>query len=329
MFLLSTRVKTLGAVIAAGAAGFGITAAVITAASAQAANPVVPANTVTAAPSSASPKAVPELPIGPVTTVTNGKDISLPVDAYKASPSDQNLVLRAEYQEMKSCVARYGLAFDAPAAAWTVPAINHDYDRLFGLIDITDARKYGYHTGEELLPDGESKQSSTGMADPAESAPNYLAVAMGDPSVPEVNGLAVPSGGCIGEARSKLNDDLSAETLYEDAVNYGLAQSDADSRVIAAFGKWSKCMTDAGFSYATPVDAINDPEWSTTTPSAVEMEVAIADVECKTTTNLTGLRVAVAAAWQSQYIKAHAAQFAAMTANVGQQDAQAKAILGE
>lgn len=325
MFVLSSRAKALG-VMLVGVASFGITAAVITTASAQAAPPTPVA--ASASPSaSAAPRVVPELAIGPVVSITSGQGISLPVDAYKARPASENLVLKAEYHAMKSCMARYGLGFDPPAAAWSVPATNHDYDRLFGLINLTEAQQYGYHTGEQLLPDGEAAPSSTPAADPNASTPNYLAVAMGDPSVPKVKGLAVPKGGCITEARSKLGDTSTAETLYENAVNYGLAQSDADSRVVAAFGSWSVCMKNSGFSYATPMDAIDDPQWATTTPSAAEVKAATADVECKTAANLTGLRVAVAAAWQNQYINAHTAQFAAMKTGVGQQVAKANAIL--
>ncbi|MDQ1582899.1 MAG: hypothetical protein QOF36_953, partial [Microbacteriaceae bacterium] len=326
MFVLSFRAKVLGAVLGTGVASFGILAAAITVASAQAAALSTPAATSSASPSaSVSPKAVPELAIGPVATITSGQGISLPADAYKASPANENLVLSAEYQAMKSCMARYGIAFDAPASTWTVPATNHDYDRLFGLINLAEAQKYGYHTGETLLSSGEAAPPSTPAADPNESTPNYLAVAMGDPSVPKVNGLAVPNGGCISEARSKLGDSSTAQTLYENAINYGLTQSDADSRVIDAFGSWSACMKNAGFSYATPRDAIDDPQWATAAPSATELKVATSDVECKVATNLTGLRVAVAAAWQNQYISAHDAQFAAVKSGFGQQVAKANA----
>lgn len=328
MFVLSSRAKALGAILIVGVASFGITAALVTAASAQAATPSASASTSSATPTSpVSPTAVPELAIGPVTAIASGQDISFPVDAYKANSASENLVLSAEYKTMKSCIARYGMTFEPPASAWKVPATNHDYDRLFGLINLVEAQKYGYHTGETLLPDGEAVPHSKPAADPSESAPNYLAVAMGDPSVPKVNGLQVPNGGCISEARSKLGDTPAAQALYENTVDYGLAQSDADRRVVAAFGSWSTCMKNAGFSYATPMDAIDDPRWATTTPSGTEVKAATADVECKVSTNLTGLRAAVATAWQHHYINAHAAQFAAMKSGFDQQVAKARAIL--
>lgn len=249
MFVLSSRTKALGAVLITGFASFGITAAAITAVSAEAASSSIPAATASASPSATStPKAVPTLAIGSVKSILGGQAISFPVDAYKASPASENLVLSAEYDAMKSCMAQFGIGFAAPKSGWTVPTVNHDYDRLFGLIDLAEAQKYGYHTGQTLLADGEAAPASTSSADPNASQPNYLAVAMGDPSVPQVNGLAVPKGGCIAEARSKLADTSTAESLYENAVNYGLTQSDADSRVIAAFGSWSACVKKAGFS---------------------------------------------------------------------------------
>jgi len=270
---------------------------------------------------------VPELAIDQVATITSGQGISFPVDAYKAGPKTENLVLSAEYKAMKSCMARYGIGFNAPAASWTVPVTNHDFDRLFGVINLAEAQGYGYHTGETLLPSGEAVASSPPAADPNESTPNYMAVATGDPVVPKVNGLATPKGGCVAEARAKLGDSSTAETLYEHAVNYGLTQSDADGRVLVAFGAWSSCMKKSGFSYATPMEAIDDSQWATTTPSATEVKVATADVECKTSTNLTGLRVAVAAVWQEQYISTHVAQFTAMKSRIASQTAMAEAML--
>jgi hypothetical protein len=324
MLVLSSRTKALGAVLIAGVASFGITAAAITAASAQAepSNPH-PAST----PATVVPTSVPELAIGPVSAVTSGQAISFPIDSYKVSPTSENLVLSAEYQSMKSCMARYGIDFAAPASDWSVPTVNHDYDRLFGVLDLAEAQNWGYHTGETLLPDGEAAPQATPAADPNAGTPNYLTVAMGSSTPATVNGLKVPSGGCIGQARAQVGDTGAAETLYENAVNYGLDQSNADPRVVAAFASWSTCMKAAGFSYATPMEAIDDPKWATTTPSATEVAVATSDVQCKVSTNLTGLRVAVASAWQEKYIGAHATQFAAMKAGVGQQVAKAKAIL--
>lgn len=326
MSVLKSHAKTLGVILGVGVASFAVTATILTAVSAQAAatSPVV-----SPSPSaSTAPKLVPELAIGQVSTVTSGQEISFPVDAYKASPTSENLVLSAEYQAMKSCMSRYGLDFTYAKAAWTVPATNHDYDRLFGLIDLAEAQKFGYHTGETLLLDGEAV-AATANANPGESAPNYLLAAMGTgaSSGSKVNGQTVPQGGCFAEARSKLGDSSTTQTLYEYAVNYGLAQSDADPRVIAAFGSWSACMGRAGFSYTTPMEAIDDPQWATTTPSATEVKAATADVNCKVAVNLTGLRVAVAAAWQSQYINGHTTQFTAMKSDVGQQVVKANAIL--
>ncbi len=305
--------------LATGLAGFGLTAAGFTVAVAQVAGVFRSAATSWASP----PTAVPELALGPIPSITSWREISLPVDSFRESSAARNTVLTAEYQLTKSCMARYGLTFDSPV--WTTPATNSDYYRLFGLLDLVHARKYGYHTGERLLSDGEAAPQPGVTENPSESAPNYLAVVMGDPPGRVVNGRTVPPGGCIGAARSKLGDSSKILNLKEEAIGYGLSQSNADPRVIKAFASWSACMQKAGFSYANPTEANND--WNGNIVTAVEKRAATADVSCKVTTNLTGLRVAVASAWQKKFIRTHATQFAAMRPEIDDQVARAKSVL--
>ncbi|MFT4051909.1 MAG: hypothetical protein QM677_06620 [Microbacterium sp.] len=283
---------------------FGVTAVVVLSTSAQAASSTeTPSATATAQPASLDP--VEELVIGDVTDVGSAEDISGPIDSYRPSAKDENRVLLAEYKAMQSCMKRYGLTFDQPV--WTVPSENHDYDRLFGVLDLSEAQSYGYHVpGDAVLASGETEKGADSKSDSAELDPAFLDVAMGDGETQVVNGQKIPDGGCIAEARAKIGDDYAIQSLYEEAVNYGLSQSDRDPRVIAAFGSWSRCMAAFGFDYATPREAINDPQWATQVVAAAEIETATADIKCKVSTGLTSLRVAVAYAWQAEFITTHA-----------------------
>lgn len=209
------------------------------------------------------------------------------------------------------------------------PAENHDYDRLFGILNLAEAKTHGYHMpGDVILDSGESMGSKRPMS-AAELDTLFMDVAMGDGSASKVNEQAVPEGGCITEARSRIGDVGASQRLNEAAINYGLDQSDRDPRVIAAFDSWSACMNDRGFAYGTPGDAGNDPRWSTSMASQTEIHVATADIECKLKTNLTGVRVAVASAWQTEYITSHKAEFEAVEAGYIEQLANADALLKE
>ncbi|GAA4057452.1 hypothetical protein GCM10023065_02870 [Microbacterium laevaniformans] len=321
MQLLARRVTAVVITAAIGVVSFGVATSVV------AQSRVQPAGAGGAAPTGAASDAsaaVEELKLGQVTDVRVGSDIVFPVDSYRMSPEDQNVVFLAEHKAMQSCMARFGESFDVPPQ--TVPAESHDYDRLFGVLDLAQAQSTGYHVvGDEILESGEG----AGIAEKDASSldERALDIAMGDGSDREINGQTVPAGGCISEARSITGDDGSSQALLESTVAYGLRQSDRDPRVLAAFRSWSECMKANGFTYETPAAAINDPKWATSKASAAEIQVAASDVNCKLSTGLTGLRVAVASAWQDEYISSHADEFKSLSRGDATKLAKARSLL--
>lgn len=140
--------------------------------------------------------------------------------------------------------------------------------------------------------------------------------------------MKIPSGGCTAESRSKVGtqNDPVVE-LTEATIGYGAMQADKDPRVLKGFAQWSQCMAESGYTYGTPWDANDDPSWSTPEASGKEVAVAVADVKCQQISNLLGLRAAVAAAWQREYMQARKADFIAAKATIAEQRAAAKSIL--
>lgn len=270
---------------------------------------------------------VPELEIGAIPTIRSGADIALPIDAYWVPAAEQNLVLHAEHEAMTSCMARFGLDWDVPVL--DVEGDGFAYDGLFGVVDLEEVQRYGYHPpgSGPLIADG----STSDPVKEANSVPiteEQDAVASGLTERTEVNGLAIPPGGCIAEARTAVgtqNDPVLE--LTEMTIGYGAMQAEKDPRVLRAFDLWSVCMAEAGHRYASPWDANNDPAWSTSAATAQEIAVAVADVECQRESNLVGLRVAVAAAWQREYMRTHAAEFVEMKATISRQRDAAIEIL--
>lgn len=271
---------------------------------------------------------VPELRIGAVPTIRSAADISLPIDEYWVPAADQNLVLHAEHEAMVTCMARFGLDWEARVIE--VEAEGFPYDRLFGITDLDEVERYGYHA-----PGGGGPVNDDGsMRDPVKEANTVPiteeqdAVSSGLTERTEVNGIPIPAGGCIAEARSRVgtqNDPVLE--LTEATIGYGAIQADRDPRVLEAFERWSRCMAASGHAYATPWDANNDPSWATSAATTKEIDVAIADIGCQRESNLLGLRVAVAAAWQREYMRAHEDEFLAMKATIARQREAARAIL--
>ena len=97
--------------------------------------------------------------------------------------------------------------------------------------------------------------------------------------------------------------------------------------MLEGFDQRSKCMADSGYSYAMPWESNDDPAWNTFEATPEEISVAVTDVKCQQKLNLSGLRVAVAAAWQREYMQAHKEDLAAMKASIEQQRSAADSML--
>ena len=257
--------------------------------------------------------------LGQIQTVTDWRQITLPLDAYELSLRDSATVDRAEYQQTMACMEQFGFAFDVtPWDGWTAGIPEGDLDaspshyRLFGLLDDASAAQYGYHVPETQPPAGKALSGPENSRDYA----NVLGAKFGGGTY---RGQHIPEGGCIGQARQSIAGGGPAfdSSLPEQLTSEAWNRSEGDSRVISAYADWRACMNDAGFDYRTPADANNDTRWSGEEATPAEIAVASADVVCKQQTNLVGIRMAVDSAYQRVVIRAHAKELKAL--KLGQQ----------
>lgn len=221
------------------------------------------------------------------------------------------------------CVELFGFQFAAPAwdkgPAEVPNAGQPAHYRLYGLLDIDHARVMGYHSY------GENVASEAAYA--AKPLPNdYVNVVAAKFGGGVFNGRRIPDGGCLGAAQREVEGVTDLSMPVQLSFEAWVA-SKSDSRVMAAFAKWSKCMVASGYQYDNPMDANNDKQWSGATASAKEIAVAVADVNCKVTTNLVGIRMAVNAAYQRMSMSQHGVELAAIKAALARQAATASAIL--
>ncbi|MGW8491312.1 hypothetical protein [Streptomyces sp. NPDC055886] len=252
--------------------------------------------------------------IGQVPELLATDHVSLPVEPYLLSPDQRLRLLKAHDVLTARCMERFGFDHPAPVRKKD-PGIP---DRLalwrYGANDPSDVEINGYTRGNRREP-----RAADAPPPPEAGSLTALTGSAGTekfgPGGQTVNGLKVPEHGCFGEANKAVTG--SVEKLADDSEIAVDANIDSvfkaaeDSRVTAVFQQWSACMKEEGFTYATPLEPLNDPQWDgNVTASQKEIAVAVADVRCKKQYNVVGVWNAVDVAYQKRYIEAKPEAFA-------------------
>ncbi len=246
-----------------------------------------------------------EPPLGPIPLVTSPDQVTRPIDAYLPD-TDQNLSLMFAGRDLvNDCLAEDGgqpeaaiLEFDGslggllPASrAYVRDYVDNlsreeiTYSPMWEFFDPDTVGRYGYDR-----PPGVSHRiamNGIGSDDPAmrSCVTRIDAVTPGGQVMTPLDVSALPDGG------PPLPID--------------------DSRFLAAAEEWSACMSEHGFDYQTPQEAISDNyagpdgEPLTAEEKVLAKAVAVADVQCKIETNLVGVAVAVQSAYEQGYIDSH------------------------
>ncbi|MFD8023959.1 hypothetical protein ACFV6G_26490 [Streptomyces lavendulae] len=212
------------------------------------------------------------------------KGMTLPLDGYSSTPSEQYAWQVATQDQWRSCMAGYGFKnFNPPAPSLqlAVTAADSDMGRRYGVADLETAKKRGYHLPETPEPP---------RWEPAKGAEEAVFTGSGtEISDGTYNGQKIPLGGCRGEAKRMFPMPQTPEVANAEGRAFSAAKEDMS--VKQAIAQWSACMNKRGFEIKTPLDdlsslgvSVNSP-----TPSAREIEVATADVECKRDTKLVEL----------------------------------------
>ncbi|MER5205074.1 hypothetical protein [Streptomyces sp. NPDC002825] len=246
--------------------------------------------------------------------------MSFPLDAYEATPEQQDTLTQAQNTLTGRCMTRFGFTFHAPEQ----PPVSggESNARVFGLADPDTAARYGYlnpsmatapkqrHSERPLT---EAEQLALGGEkdlNPADLPSNLEEAEKGGGSDVTFNGQRLPIGGCIRESFLKLYarkanevDILFVFNLKSEADS----RAREDSRVRATSKRWSECMGKAGYTVHDPVKAAMEMGFSERELSSGRaITAAKADVRCKQQVNLVGVRYAVTTAYQKQLIEKHA-----------------------
>ncbi len=197
----------------------------------------------------------------------------------------------------QDCVAKFDLRYipDTPQASGGDAS-----DRRYGLSSAGDAARYGYH-----LPPEPSAGKSQSVG-PALRLVLTGAAASGEKTHSEYQGREVPENGCLGEAARKLgegHDDPADAQVAGSIADGSFKESMADRRVRTVFARWSACMTERGYMYATPLAAIGDKAFLEEEAAGPrEVATAEADMRCKQRTGLLNTWFSVESRIQSAMI---------------------------
>ncbi|MEU4831571.1 hypothetical protein [Streptosporangium sp. NPDC023615] len=226
------------------------------------------------------------------------RPLVLPVDAYQISPEDRGVVVQAQTELFRGCMARLGFTVPPRNLEKRAPVVV-DHERYL-LEDEQAARTRGYHLSEALRAG--TRQTPGKPEGPLNT--RYLAAANGAGRTGGDGNVPAPPGGCEREAHDKLIPASATDAMrrVDDLRSRSWERSLRDSRVTAVFAAWSSCMARLGHDYPTPRAANNDAAFRTDEPTPREIATAVADVRCKRQTKVVPIWAAVEAAYQKQAI---------------------------
>ena len=230
--------------------------------------------------------------------------LRLPVEDYLPTVAQKDRLARARVALIRACMARFGFAYEVtpvPSDRYGPVSLT---DRRYGITDLALARTFGYGLGPR-------DPAGIVRPDPPRLGADGQNVLTGQ-GRSVVAGLVVPDGGCIGEADRALTGSAAAVAHLGQGSRLqveSFTMSRADSRVRDALDSWSVCMAAAGYRYADPLAASADPAFNGPLDQQ-QVDVAVADVVCKASTNVTGIWFTVESAYQRRAIEADRTAFA-------------------
>ncbi|MFD5467591.1 hypothetical protein ACFWIQ_32965 [Kitasatospora sp. NPDC127059] len=271
----------------------------------------------------------PEPPqLGEIPTVTGVGQVVRPIDAYLPTAAQSRTVARAAYLTSARCLRRLGISEPpGPDPARTEGADDRD----------VRSQLYGYFAPERVATTGYDAVVAPGTGQPASAATRQALTgrdATGAP-ITEYQGKPVPEGGCLQEGLDAVGGSRFLHSDPSALPDGGPKEPLTDPRVVAADRRWSGCMKEHGFAYATPADAYLDPRWrdsarssgTSVTHSPAEIATATADDACKRSTGFMGIAVAVQSAYDRQYIAAHPDDLATFAQGVSRHVADAEQVV--
>ncbi|MGW7412027.1 hypothetical protein [Streptomyces sp. NPDC054863] len=224
----------------------------------------------------------------------------LPVESYMLSATDQEQLSKAQAMLTEDCMERFGFRWKpAPDLPAMGPKTLTDW--RYGIHDGDLAKERGYRPAADEQA-AYNKAMEAGAVDETPGDSIESKVLSGQ--VNKAGGKDVPAGGCTGEAARQVQGDGShMSTLPQDIANEAFLRSKKEPAVIKAFARWSACMKESGYAYKEPLDASDDPQFSSNEVTRQEIATATADIGCRERTKVATIWFEAESALQSKEIE--------------------------
>jgi hypothetical protein len=226
------------------------------------------------------------------------KGLTLPIEQYLESYPQEVTIQEAKYKAIQECMTGFGQKFDPPQPGTNPPGGGYDaanMKRRYGPTDVDDAKQNGYRPPKS--PNGSAE--SYDLDGPDANLAYDLSVPHGQDIPGTLNGRKLPSGGCLGEADRLIGsfDDSLAEEI--NLNSYASLRGIAEVKDVTT--KWESCMKGKHFTDSSPLDAV-----ASAAPD--DTAKAVADVDCKKSTNLVQVNFAAERDLQSKAISERQAE---------------------
>lgn len=263
----------------------------------------------------------PEPPLGTLAVINIDADVKFPLDGYLISPERRAIVRKSQDLLVQKCLRRLGFEMELPERE-----VEHVQSRVIGVVDDAEVSKYGYSDPETL----EAVRKAEELRKRQKPWPQDMIDALNGKTASKGS---APTGGCMGESQRALDIPVKSERKAGDE-NFviGLSRdsttlTEADSRLKAAWGKWSSCMKQAGYNYADPWGPNSEKKFGGDDASPEEIATARADVACRKKHDVNSIWVTVRTAYQNRLIVDNADALKDHQTRVDEQVRKAKEIL--
>ena len=264
----------------------------------------------------------PKITVPPIPPVGSSLTIPMPLEAYQAISTQQQAALAdASALLIQRCMAARGFEDTSSASPpfSTVVTLEQAETAGAGLTSITQARTFGFVHPKNAGSSPSGPQiigivGAVGFGQSLKAGRSYAEALFGfGPG----SGTG-PGGhlGCMQQASKEVYGPIVGEPAPDPipqiaAQAVGFTQS--DPRIHAVDRAWSRCMARHFYHYGTP-QQVEGRRWRTP-PNKAEIATAVADVTCKTQTNLLNTWLAVEAGYQQALIGQNLATLAQLQAN--------------
>lgn len=270
----------------------------------------------------------PHISLPPIPPADSAQTVALPLDSYEnVSVQEQEALAAAGDLLTERCMAVAGFSY--PVAAQPgggVANVQFIEDGGYGVASLAQAETYGYKQPSQGSPGEPLGALPAFLREQQKHGPAWTSALLG--FVPGARADGPQREGCLQAADTELYGKIGGNPDPDPVPGIAISSAQwtqSDPRILAVERAWSDCMARSGLGYKSPTQA-QDRNWPST-PTPAEIAAAVADVRCKTQTDLVNTWLTVEAAYQQALISQNLTALAQLQATFGALQRRAEQLL--